>query len=202
MGFLIRIYSAELKMFFTISVTAKRTRLWSGAAGFWTSDLTAEFCFCAAVETINSTQLVGRDQRVGHGAVWIGSRLHVYLPSVQGPLDPRSHSLQRLLEGLRTPRSVWLQCYCPHHTVQTVTTAASPLLLCPAGEHITGPTAGHLSAKRPIAEELAGGPSRRRHQGPDVSVAVVALSSSAPPLLAAPLRLPHHPHRVFHSAVD
>lgn len=62
------------------------------------------FCFCAALETINSTQLVGRDQRVGHGAVWIGSRLHVYLPSVQGPLDPRSHSLQRLLEGLRTPQ--------------------------------------------------------------------------------------------------
>lgn len=104
--------------------------------------------------------------------------------------------------GPPDPQLSLIACYSPRHTVQTVTTAASPLLLCPAGEHITGPTAGHLSAERPIAEERAGSPWRRRHQGPDVSVAVVALSPPAPPLLAAPLPLPHHPHRVFHSAVD
>lgn len=146
---------------------------------------------------VSPSQLLGRDPRGAHGAALIGPRL-------EGPFD-RSRSLQRHLEGFPTPKSSWSHAaVLPHPSLQAATTDACPLLLpCPAGEHITGPTAGHLPAKRPIAEESAGGPpGGRRRRGAGVSVAVVALSSSPPPLLAAPLPLPHHTHRVFHSALD
>lgn len=144
---------------------------------------------------VSPSQLLGRDPRVAHGAVLMGSRL-------EGPFH-WSRSLQRHLQGFRTPQISPVACCWPRPSLQAATTDACPLLLlCPAGEHITGATAGHLPAKRPIAEESAGGPPGGRRRGPDVSVAVVALSSSPPPLLAAPLPLPHHTHRVFHSALD
>ena len=74
------------------------------------------------------------------------------------------------------------------------------LLFCPSGEHIAGQATGHLPAKRREAEKSTR--TVPRHQTSDVSVAIVALSSSDPPPFAPSLTLPRHCYHVLPPTMD